>query len=100
MGLYRDGASPTGAKAIGGEIALDPLMINLHSGHVFHVSLAYDGANLTATVLDESSRAQMNHVFPVDIPSVTGTPAHVGFTAGTGMLSANFDLLSWDFMTM
>jgi hypothetical protein len=53
MGLYRDGAAPTTANAIGGEIALDPLGISLQSGHHFRVTVSYDGAALTAVVRDQ-----------------------------------------------
>jgi hypothetical protein len=97
LGLYRDGASPTAANAIGGEVALDPLGINLHSGHHFRVTLAYDGATLTAVIRDEDLHFDVTRAFPIDIPAITGNTAHVGFTAGTGFLSAEHDILSWQF---
>jgi hypothetical protein len=42
---------------------------------------------------------QQEHVqtFAVDIPAITGPMAHVGFTAATGLLSANHDILGWEF---
>lgn len=99
MGLYRDGAAPSAANAIGGEIALDPLGISLHSGHHFRVTVSYDGTTLTAVVRDQDLHFEITRSFPIDIPAITGTTAHVGFTAGTGLLSANQDILSWQFFT-
>lgn len=97
MGLYRDGASPTAANAIVGEVPLDAQNINLQSGHHFRVDLNYDGTTLTAVVHDEDANVQITHAFPIDIPLITGNSANVGFTAGTGMLSANHDILSWQY---
>ncbi|MFL6451681.1 MAG: lectin-like domain-containing protein [Bryobacteraceae bacterium] len=100
MGLYQNGASPTGPNAIGGEVALDTMGIDLHSGHEFKVTLAYDGSTLTATIRDTLTQKQVVHPFPFDIPAVTGAQAFVGFTGGTGGLSADQDILSWEFSSL
>jgi hypothetical protein len=97
IGLYKNGDSPTAANAIGGEIALDPMGIDLHSGHPFRVTLDYDGATLTAVLRDLTLLKDISRSFSIDIPSITGVNAHVGFTAGTGLLSADQEILSWQF---
>ncbi len=97
MGLYTNGDSPIAANAIGGEIALDPLGINLHSGHQFRVTLVYDGTTLQATLRDLTLLKEVSRSFPINIPSITGATAHVGFTAGTGLFSADQEIVSWQF---
>ena len=97
LGLYSNGDSPTAANAIGGEIALDPLRIDLHSGHQFSVTLAYDGTTLQAVIRDLTLQIEIARPFTVDIPVITGNIAHVGFTAGTGLRSADQEILSWQF---
>jgi hypothetical protein len=97
MGVYQNGDSPIAATAVGGEIALDPLGIDLHSGHQFRVTLAYDGTTLQTVIRDLTLLKEVSRAFALDIPSVTGNTAHVGFTAGTGMLSADQEIVSWQF---
>jgi hypothetical protein len=97
MGLYQNGDRPIPSNAIGGEVALDSLGLDLHTGHQFRVTLIYDGATLNATVLDLLLQKQVTHAFPFNIQAVTGNAAFVGFTAGTGGLSADHDILSWQF---
>ena len=97
LGLYKNGDSPTAANAIGGEIQLVPLGMDLHSGHQFLVTLTYDGATLQMVLKDRTLKTQITHSFPIDIPSIAGNTAHVGFTAGTGLSTADQDILSWQF---
>jgi hypothetical protein len=97
MGLYTNGDSPIAANAIGGESALDPLGITLHSGHQFRVTLVYDGTTLQATLRDLTLLKEVSRSFPINIPSITGATAHVGFTAGTGLFSADQEIVSWQF---
>jgi len=97
MGLYQNGNSPIGANAIGGEVPLDTMGINLHSGHQFLVTLTYDGTAIQAVVRDLTLQTQINRAFPIDVPAITGKTAFVGFTGSTGGLSANLDILSWQF---
>lgn len=94
LGLYTNGDSPTAGNAIGGEIAPG---IDLHSGHPFLVTLDYDGTTLQMAMKDLTLQTQITHNFPIDIPSITGNTAHVGFTAGTGLASADQEILSWQF---
>jgi hypothetical protein len=97
MGLYQNGASPTAANAIGGEIELRSLGIDLHSGHQFLVTLNYDGATLQSVLKDMTTRTEVTRSFAIDIPSITGNAAHVGFTAGTGLSMADQDIIAWQF---
>jgi len=97
MGLYKNGDSPTAANAIGGEIGLNALGIDFLSGHQFRVTLTYDGANLKCVLRDLTLRIEITRSFLIDIPSICGNTAHVGFTAGTGLLNANQDITSWQF---
>jgi hypothetical protein len=97
MGLYKNGDSPIATTAIGGEIALDPLGIDLHSGHQFRVTLAYDGTTLMTVIRDLTLLKEVSRSFAIDIPSITGNTAHVGFTGGTGMLNADQEIMSWQF---
>jgi len=97
MGLYQNGDSPTAGNAIGGEIALDPLGINLHSGHQFRVTLAYDGTNLQTVLRDLTLLKEVSRSFAINIPLITGNTALVGFTAGTGLSSADQEIMSWQF---
>lgn len=96
MGLYQNGASPSGPN----DIALDPLGIHLHGGHHFHVSMSYDGATLSVTIWDEQTQARTTQRYAVDIPSITGPNAYVGFTAATGGLTGEHDILSWQFASL
>jgi hypothetical protein len=94
-GLYQNGASPSN-----GDIALAPLGINLHSGHQFRVTITYDGTTLAVTIHDEQTLVDANQHYAVDVPTIIGgSMAHVGFTGATGGLTAELDILSWDFST-
>lgn len=91
-GLYFNGASPSG-----GDIDLAPSGIDLHSGHPFRVSIGYDGTMLSVTIKNESTNASASQQYAVDVPSVTGPMAFVGFTGATGGFTARQDILSWQF---
>jgi hypothetical protein len=93
-GLYTGGAFP----GVAGSVDLRSTAINLHSGHVFSVHMAYDGTTLTVTVTDTASGAVATQAYAVDIPGAVGGPlAHAGFTAGTGGLTAVQDVLTWTY---
>jgi hypothetical protein len=97
MGLYKNGDSPTAGNAIGSEIALDPLGIDLHAGHQFRVALVYDGTTLQIVIRNLTLLREVSRSFAINIPLITGNTAHVGFTAGTGLLSADQEIVSWQF---
>jgi hypothetical protein len=93
-GIYFNGASPTIPAT-----DLTPSGINLHSGHVFKVHMAYGGNTLTMTITDASnSAATFTISWAANIPSTLGSStAYVGFTASTGGVSAVQDIVSWTF---
>jgi hypothetical protein len=73
--------------------------VNLHSGDLFDVHLSYDGATLKMTITDASNSAKtFNTSWAVNIPSaVGGNTALVGFSGGSGGLTAVQDILSWTY---
>jgi Legume lectin domain/Chitobiase/beta-hexosaminidase C-terminal domain len=93
-GLYQNGAEPTVPY-----VDLLSHGINLHNGDIYKVRLAYDGTVLTFTITDTAHpAATFSMPFTVDIPSIVGGPtAYVGFTGGTGGLSAVQEILQWNF---
>jgi hypothetical protein len=92
-GLYTNGAAPfTPATNLTGT------GIDLHSGHVFNVAMTYDGTTLVVTITDATTGATATQTYKVNIPSlVGGGAAYVGFTGGTGGLTATQDVLSWEY---
>ena len=93
-GLYTDGAAPTNV----GSIDLTPTGINLHSGDIFQVNMSYDGTTLSVTISDTQTHVSATQSYTINIPSTVGSPnAFVGFTGGTGGLTATQDILTWTF---
>jgi hypothetical protein len=94
-GIYTNGASPTTPF-----VDLTGSGIDLHSGHVFNVHMVYDGTNLTITITDASTNAAFMHAFPINIPAtVGGNSAYVGFTGGTGGLTAIQEIITWTYVS-
>ncbi len=92
-GLYLDGAAP-----IIPAINLTGSGIDLHSGHAILAQLTYNGTDLILTLTDTVTFATWFHAFAVNIPAIVGgDTAFVGFTAGTGGLSADQEILSWTY---
>ena len=92
-GLYVNGASPTvPATTLGGGV-------NLHSGDIFHVHIAYDGTTLTMTITDIVNTANtFTTSWPINIPAtVSANTAYVGFTGATGGYTATQEILSWTY---
>src|SRR5262249_40447776 len=93
-GLFTNGAAPVGA----GSVNLAGTGIDLHSGHAFNVTMTYDGVTLTVTIKDKVTGASATQKYAVDVvKTVGGSRAFVGFTGGTGGLTATQDILAWDF---
>jgi hypothetical protein len=88
-GLYLNGATPTNV----GSIDLTSSGINLHSGDIFNVTMTYNGATLSVTITDTVTGAKATQQYTVSI----GPSAYVGFTAGTGGMSATQEILNWTF---
>ncbi len=92
-GMYKNGATPTIPAT-----NLTSSGVELSSGDVVHVQVAYDGTNLTLTLTDKTTNATFTTTYAVNIPSVVGaTTAYVGFTGGTGNSSATQNILDWTY---
>ncbi len=94
-GLYTDGAMPTVPA-----VDMTSSGVSLVSGDVMNVQLSYNGSTLTMTITDASTLKSFTTSWPVNIPTTVGsTTAYVGFTAGTGGLSATQQVLNWTYST-
>src|SRR5262249_52449797 len=92
-GLYTNGAEPTAPAT-----DLSGSGIDLHSGHVFNVSMSYDGTALTVKVTDATTGAAATQSYTVNIPQTIGSSlAFAGFTGGTGGQTATEDITNWTF---
>jgi hypothetical protein len=92
-GLYSNGASPTVPA-----IDMTSSGVNLHSGDVFNVHMTYDGTTLKMTITDASFPSKtFSTSWMINIPATVGNTAYVGFTAGTGALTATEEIISWTF---
>ncbi len=92
-GLYQYGAFPGGSA-----VDLTNSGINLHSGDLFQVHMVYDGATLIVSIADTNTGAVTTQSYSVNIPAaVGGSTAYVGFTGGTGGLTATQNILNWTY---
>ena len=91
-GLFTNGANPShGAGSAAGSLSFQ-------SGDVMSVQMTYNGTTLTMQITDTVTSATYNTSFTVNIPSaVGGNTAYVGFTGGTGGLTAIQDILTWTY---
>jgi len=100
-GLFGDGRSPTLPERDSGDVLVDlqPTPINLHSQDVFQVDLVYDGTTLTQKITDVNTGNSFDvPPYLVNIPAmVGGNTAFLGFTGGTGGLTATQDVQTWTF---
>jgi hypothetical protein len=93
-GLYVNGAAPTVPA-----INLAGTGIDLHSGDFMNATITYNGTNLTLTLTDAVSLATFSTSFAINIPAtVGGNTAYVGFTGGTGALTASQKILTWNYL--
>ncbi len=91
-GLYGDGAYPDTPA-----VNLFPAGINLHSGHLFAVHIAYANDKGTGTITDTVTGASASMSVPGDLSKTVGSAAYVGFTASTGTLTATQDIVTWTY---
>ncbi len=92
-GLYKNGAYPATPAT-----DLTAAGINLHSSHVFQAHAAYDGTTLNITITDTITKSSATQSYTVNIPAtVGGNSAFVGFTGGTGGVTATQDILTWTY---
>jgi hypothetical protein len=93
-GIYTNGVSPTTPA-----VDMTSSGVDLHSGNVFRVHMTYDGTTLTMTITDTTNAAKtFTTSQAINIPSIVGgNTAFVGFTGGTGGLTAIQGILTWTF---
>jgi hypothetical protein len=87
-GLYIDGALPT-----------VPAVNLTHSGDAIFAHITYDGSNLALSLTDTATFARWSHSFAIDIPGTVGDTAYIGFTGGTGLYTADQEILSWTYVS-
>src|SRR5258705_3018828 len=92
-GVWTNGVSP--AATPGSDTTASG--VNLHSGHVMSVHMTYDGTTLTWTITDSTVGKSFTKSVTINIPSFTGNTAYVGFTGGTGGLTAVQDIRTWTY---
>ncbi len=94
-GLYTDGASPTTPF-----VDLTPSGINLDQGDTIAAHITYDGTTLTMTLTDNVVSKTFTNSWAINIPgTVGGNTAFVGFTGGTGGLTASQKIETWTFVS-
>ena len=70
----------------------------LNSGDTMTVHITYDGTTLTMTITDYTVNATFTTSWPINIPQTIGAnTAYVGFTGGTGGLTASQKIETWTF---
>ena len=94
-GLYTDGQAPSTPT-----VDISPSGIQLSSGDAINAQIVYDGTTLTLTLHDTTNNDSFTTSWPINIPQTVGSnTAYVGFTGGTGGLSADQYLLNWTYAT-
>jgi len=94
-GLYQNGAVPTTPAS-----DLSGAGINLHSGDKFSVHMTYNGGVLAMSITDVVTGAVYNTSWSINIPQVIGgNSAYVGFTGGTGGLTATQNIQNWSLVS-
>jgi hypothetical protein len=104
-GIFTDGRSPTvrepGLPDSIPDMSVDlqGTDIDLRTGHVFQIDLAYDGSTLTESITDTETGGTFTVAYTVDIPAfVGGNLGYVGFTGATGAIHTAFqDIQTWMF---
>ncbi len=91
-GLYTNGAVPTTPS-----VDMTSSGVNLHSGDLMTATLSYNGTILTETVTDTVTKAVFSTQYTVNIPSITGPTAYVGFTGAIGGTSDTQSIVNWTF---
>jgi hypothetical protein len=98
-GVYTNGQSPT-TGGIAPSTGSNDLtgVIDLHSGHTIRANISYDGTTLTVKLTDLATNATATQTYAISLSSIIGgNTAFVGFTAGTGGLTATQSILNWTF---
>jgi hypothetical protein len=101
IGIQSNGAganSPdhTSSAKLGG-----PVTATFANGTLHSATIAYDGSSIISVYLDGSTVPVVSGTVTGGLSSflgLSGGPAYVGFTAGTGSAQENADILSWNWM--
>jgi hypothetical protein len=92
-GLYQNGSMPTTPS-----IDLTGTGIDLLSGHVFNVTISYNGTTLTVQETDATTLATATQNYTINLPSVIGaSTAYAGFSGGSGSATAIQEILTWTY---
>ena len=92
-GVYTNGEAPVLPT-----IDISPSGIQLASGDSIQAQITYDGTTLTLMMLDLVTNKTFTTSQAINIPQVVGAnTAYVGFTGGSGGLSASQKILSWTY---
>ncbi len=91
--MYLNGATPTVPA-----VDMTSSGVNLLGGDVMNVQLSYNGTTLALTITDATNLKTFSTSWTVNIPGTVGAnTAYVGFTGGTGGLTAIQDVLNWTY---
>ena len=94
-GVYTDGEPPVLPT-----VDISPSGIQLGSGDSIQATITYDGTTLTLNLHDLVTNDTFTMSQAINVPQVVGgNTAYVGFTGGTGGLSASQKILSWTYST-
>jgi hypothetical protein len=92
-GAYQDGAAP-----IVPAVDMTSSGVLLNSGHVFNVTMTYNGTTLSMTITDATTGKSFTHQWTVNIPTIVGgNTAYAGFTAGSGSGASTQEILKWTY---
>jgi hypothetical protein len=92
-GLYTDGEPPVTPS-----VDISSSGIELGSGDGIQATITYDGTTLTLKLLDLVTNDTFSWSQAINIPQIVGgNTAYVGFTGGTGGLSASQKIISWTY---
>jgi hypothetical protein len=94
-GVYTNGAVPTVPA-----VDMTSSGVVLKSGDTMLAHVTYDGTTLIMNLLDQVTSKRFVLTQAVNIPQlIGGNSAYVGFTGGTGGLSATQRILNWTYST-
>jgi hypothetical protein len=100
-GLFTNGDAPsTAVLASGPEASVDmtPSGVVLGTTDTYHAQLTYDGTTLHEVVTDKTTGKTFTHDYTINLSQyLKGDCAYVGFTGGTGGLTAEQDILNWTY---
>ncbi len=92
-GVYTNGQPPLVPA-----VDITPSGIQLATGDRIQAQITYDGTTLTLNLLDTVTNDKFTTSQAINIPqTVGGNTAYVGFTGGTGGLSATQKILNWTY---